>query len=612
MLVPNFTLSVSSGHRYALLGRNGAGKTSLFNKLFAGDIAGFPQYLKVSYLRQENELQWPDKTAVDYCIAAVGEARLEALEEEQKHLEAQLEELMADDSSGQWNVEAISERLGEIDELQEDFTSERLTERAKQVLKGLGFQKSHLQTPASALSGGWRMRLALGAALVEKPDILLLDEPTNHLDLHGVLWLETFLTSTEAPRTMIVISHDRVFVDRVCTDVVVMENQTLRYFSGTFSEFEQTEDDKAMRHAHLLDGRVRQEKKAKAAADQMRRAAQSDDNLLKQAKQKEKKIERIGLYRDDSKRYKLNSIKKLDEKWIRLPQHVEAKGLERAERFTFPEPAPLRSVCSLDDPVLRLYEATCGYAAQAVLSGLNLQVSRASRVAVVGNNGAGKSTLLRTLLGDLEPLEGGRWAHGHVRVAAVHQHHTQQLEGRLELSATAFLREKFGCATDLEARTRLGRFGITGPVALAPMRSLSGGQLVRVSLTALTWGDPHVLIVDEPTNHLDVYAIDALAQALHEFKGGALCVSHNRAFLAAFCRDLWVVGDRTVAVQHGEDEPFAALFSSYEAQVMQQVGVGLSKGQQYSQEVSRAAKSLGSKGKTRAGTKGSVARSALL
>lgn len=307
----------------------------------------------------------------------------------------------------------------------------------------------------------------------------------------------------------------------------------------------------------------------------------------------------------------------------------EATRGEKPDQFSIPKPSLLRDL-TLEEPVIRLANASAGYDAQQappVLSELNLLVSRRSRIAVVGDNGAGKSTLLKLLLGTLAPLAGEVFVHSSARVAAVHQHHAQQLEEFLHLSPTQYLCQEHSCESDLTARSRLGRFGIAGKWALSPMKLLSGGQLARVSLTVCTMTDPHVIIMDEPTNHLDVFALDALATALNSFEGGVVLVSHNRGFCAAFCRDLWVVRGGTVSEMHsrtGDDggeegeqgaAHFAELFSTYEEQVMSSYGGGPKNSHASARRQNRLAKAaerLDSQPKAKGAKGAGVARTGLL
>lgn len=561
------TLRITAGHRYALLGRNGVGKTTLLRRIATRGLPGFPPHLRVSYLAQDHDRSShehrADATALSALDRLVEDAvgpRRDELVEEQVVLEAHLDALDAEAEEAM----AVAERLGEIDsELEHELQGDHARETARKMLVGLGFSESRLDMSEHDLSGGWRMRLSLAAALMSRPDVLLLDEPTNHLDMHGALWLEAYLTGQlgpqeHTPSSVVIVSHDRAFVSAVATDVIVFEKQSLRYFNGNYELFEQHEQEASARHDQLLDARVRQEEKARKSAEALRKSAAkkkggAGDKQLRQAKIKMNKIERIGLHRDDGHKFKLMSLQKLDEKFLRLPSRVEAERAELNDSFRFPEPEllGLRSVAA--DPSASLINTDSvgfAYGDKAVLSDVTIQVSRSSRIAVVGPNGAGKTTLMRLLLGELEPVHGDVRRHPNVVVAHVPQNHLDVLSGSLHLTAAQYIMQRFQ-VNELEARSRLGQFGVKGPTALRPLGVLSGGQRTRVSLTAITWAKPHVLVLDEPTNHLDSYALGALAEALSSFQGGVVLVSHNRAFVAGFCRDLWIVDQRRVRVLQG-------------------------------------------------------------
>ena len=558
-----------AGRRYALLGRNGVGKSTLLRRIAAGALPGFPPHLRVAYVAQETRAPSTDDLPVDAMVASAGQRRRGALEAERDELEAALVE--NDDAD---EVAAAAERLCEVEEALTECEDDRIRAEAKTLLKGvLGFNKALLTTPARSLSGGWRARVALGAALLEKCDVLLLDEPTNHLDLEGVLRLEQRLLAEQAsPPTILFVSHDRGFVEAVATDVVVFENQQLKYFRGGFAEFEQRSEERAANHERRLDARTRQETAARESAERLRQRAvankkHTNDNALRQAKQRLAKIERVGLGRDDGKRYKTNSLKALDESCVRLPSRVEAERARREDQFSFPAslpPAGATALVSLDG-------VRAGYGDTDVLRDTSAQLRAGARVALVGPNGAGKSTLLKVLAGDLAPTAGEVRQRSGVRTAVVSQHHADALRPHAASSAATLFAERHRCS-DLEARGVLGRFGLGGAAATLPLQRLSGGQKARVSLADLTWDAPHVLLLDEPTNHLDMQALDALAAGLRDFDGAVVVVSHNRAFLQACCTELWVLDGNGLDCREGA---FDDQFASYASDVLGTGGAGV-------------------------------------
>lgn len=557
-----------AGRRYALLGRNGVGKSTLLRRIAAGALPGFPPHLRVAYVAQETRAPSTDDLPVDAMVASAGQRRRGALEAERDELESAL---LGDDAD---EVAAAAERLCKVEEALAECEDDRIRAEAKALLKGvLGFNKALLTTPARSLSGGWRARVALGAALLEKCDVLLLDEPTNHLDLEGVLRLEQRLLAEQAaPPTILFVSHDRGFVEAVATDVVVFEKQQLKYFRGGFAEFEQRSEERAANHERRLDARTRQETAARESAERLRQRAvankkHTNDNALRQAKQRLAKIERVGLGREDGKRYKTNSLKALDESCVRLPSRVEAERARREDQFSFPAslpPAGATALVSLDG-------VRAGYNGGAdVLRDTSAQLRAGARVALVGPNGAGKSTLLKTLAGDLAPTSGDVRQRPGVRTAVVSQHHADALRPHAASSAATLFAERHRCS-DLEARGVLGRFGLGGAAATLPLQRLSGGQKARVSLADLTWDAPHVLLLDEPTNHLDMQALDALAAGLRDFDGAVVVVSHNRAFLQACCTELWVLDGNGLDCREGA---FDDQFASYASDVLGTGGAG--------------------------------------
>jgi len=333
-----------------------------------------------------------------------------------------------------------------------------------------------------------------------------------------------------------------------------------------------------------------------------------NDQVLKQAKQKEEKMGRIGLFREDGRRYKLQSLATLDDESVLLPDKVEAKRGARDDHFEFPDPndgGSLRTVAAAHSPLVEFRDAALGYGGgtSPIISGFTQQICLGSRIAIVGSNGAGKTTLLRSIIGEMPAVAGSITRVAGLRVAYVSQLCDFPPEV-LRTSPAAHLQATFS-TSEVEARSRLGRFGITGSTAMLPMALLSGGQRARVLFTQVTWNHPHLIVLDEPTNHLDVGATRALAAALSVFKGAVLLVSHNASFCCACCHDLWIVKKGAVSCKRGDDTPFSELFSDYAATLSRSGAAAVSRAR--TDSIMRAAASL----KTAPKQSGSVARSSL-
>lgn len=633
-LLSGAALRLSPGRRYVLLGRNGVGKTTLLRRIRAARIPGFPLHLRVAYLSQEQEPRTAgdgdrsagadpgDEAAPDgkTVLEALADDSMELIDAQAQREAQQLEDLLGECAEGE--VEAIAERLAEIEQQREEWVGSNFGKLCEETLRAVGFKKRHREGLAATLSGGWRMRLRLAGALISNSDLLLLDEPTNHLDLDGVAWLQRFLTgalaedsSVKPPPIVVFVSHDEAFVRAVATDVVVMEDKTLKYHAGDFGDYVAHREERSRDHTRRLDAKVRSERKAHESAQFLRNRARKSrkggEKLARQARQQVAKTERLGLYRDDGKRYKTNSLKTFDEKAARLPQQTVAKRALREDRFTFPTPdaAALRNASAALVEIDALTYAYDG-AQQPLFSGITAAVSYGRKVALVGDNGAGKTTLLRLLVGELSPTAGGLRVHPRCRVAFMKQHHEELLLQDQDATATQILVGVAGIS-ELNARTVLGKFGLTGDAALRPVRDLSGGQRVRASMALLTHDRPHLLVMDEPTNHLDLTALRALGDGLRAFEGAVLLVSHNRAFVSAFCQDLWVLDGGGLSARSGGGEnddsaPFDELFQDYCD------GLGASDGNTKAQRVNRQAKRSGLRGVKRGTGHGIARRAALL
>uniref|UniRef100_A0A7S3KXI9 ABC transporter domain-containing protein n=1 Tax=Amphora coffeiformis TaxID=265554 RepID=A0A7S3KXI9_9STRA len=377
-LLQNTTMDISANHRYGLIGRNGVGKSTLLNRLACRMIPGMPD-MRILVVQQQ--VEGSDKTPVEVLLEAdVDRAQLLAEEEE-------LETALESGSVSETEIEQIAERLSHIVVELDAIGADSAESRANEILNGLQFTQDMLQKPTINLSGGWRMRLALARALFVPCDLLLLDECTNHLDLHGLDWLIKYLTSDDS-RTMIIVSHDRSFLDAVCTDILRMDHMQLSYHVGNYSEYERQMAEKSARDAQILGAAERQRAKAEAFVQKQQAMANkksADPNKQRQAKMiKEKKMERIGNYREDGKRYKNFSLKQLDESHVRLAQKVHIEIDEPVIKMNFPEPLWPPGIAP-GDGIVRTEGFSFGYdTKRTILNDITVEIRRGSKIALVG------------------------------------------------------------------------------------------------------------------------------------------------------------------------------------------------------------------------------------
>jgi len=522
-LLDSAMLRLMHGHRYGLVGRNGMGKSTLLATLAAGRVPGVPEKLSILHVAQDSA----DKIAAGSRVE--GATALDAVIQS----DTQRTELLrraGELSSG--------EELDEVYEALEAIDADGAPGRAAAILRGLQFDEGMMAQPVASLSGGWRMRVSIAAALFLRPDVLLLDEPTNHLDLEAVLWLGQHLEGWD-DRTLVVVSHDRAFLNQVCTDVIHLENRTLAYYPGTFYTFVAVRDERRERQRRQYEQQEAKRREMELYVQKHLHKGQSlvrDDAQVKQAKKVAKQIERLGTLGQDGKKYKLSYDG--PQQAAELPE--DEKGLSG---FTFPVPERVHAGAA----VIQVKEVTFCYpgASRPIFEGLNFNVGLTTRCALLGRNGSGKSTLLKLITGRLAPTEGEVLRSHHLRVATFTQHHMDQLD--LTKSPLEHLLEH-GRATEPaltpdEVRRRIGRFGMSGHWQTQPIRTLSGGQKSRVAFCKATWSVPHILLLDEPTNHLDMETIDSLIEAVKKFEGGILCVSHDERFLKSVTDEFWVVGE---------------------------------------------------------------------
>ena len=568
-LLSNTFMDIQKGHRYGLIGRNGVGKSTLLKRLAKKAIPGMPHDMFVLLVQQQ--IDGSNETPLKVLLQS--DVYRNDLMGEQEELNALLES--SDDLSETLIAETV-ERLGEVIQELDAIDADKAEERALDILKGLQFSSEMLQTPTHNLSGGWRMRLSLARALFIKSDLLLLDEVSNHIDLDGLDWLVRYL-SKEQDRTMIIVSHDRSFMDSVCTDIIHMNHKKLKYHPGNFSEFERQHAEKSAREAQILDAVERQQSKAQAFVqkqESMARSKSADPNKQRQAKMiKEKKMDRIGNYREDGKRYKQNSLHKLSEKHVRMAQKVVIEVDEAIIKMHFPNPQWPIGI-SPDGVIVRMEKFSFGYrdSGGKLLKGNTLGLQRGCKAALVGKNGAGKSTLMRLFAGEVEATalnsSGELWHHPNIRIGHITQFSVEELERYAHLTVVEYAEEKLRnsntCRNPINtanSRQYLGAFGLGGKHALRPIGKLSGGERMRLCFATVLAGEPHLLLLDESTNHCDYETLDSMSKALNEFQGSVLMVSHNQGFLSGFCQELWVLEDGKITVNHGDS--FDELFTDY-------------------------------------------------
>lgn len=370
------------------------------------------------------------------------------------------------------------------------------------------------------------MRVALAAALFIEPDLLMLDEPTNHLDLEAVLWLESYLQSYR--HTLIVVSHDRSFLNEVCTDTIEFAKRKLTYYKGDYDTYVKTSDEMVKNSMRVYQ--AYQDKRAHM-------------------------MEFINKFRASAARAKLvqSRVKMVEKMDLEAPVPV---SVEAMWRFSIPNPAPLgRPIISIDDvwfDYAAVDEASGAKKPKEewILQQVNFGVDLDSRIGILGPNGAGKSTLLNLIMDRLAPNRGSISRNGNLRIGHFTQHSADKFD--LQLSAVENMLNLFEGTDALVMRSFLGKFQIQGTDATKPMMMLSGGQKSRVAFSSLAYQKPHVIIMDEPTNHLDMESIDALVEAVKDFRGGLIVVSHDQHFITNTCGELWVVGEGSVVRYRGD------------------------------------------------------------
>lgn len=500
-LLVDTKLELNCGRRYGLIGQNGCGKSTMLSVIGSREIP-IPKHFDIYHLTREIEAS--DKTALQ-CVYEVDEERM--------RLEKEAEELAQHGDEGPEH-----ERLMELYDRLDELDSSKAEVSAARILHGLGFTRSMQMKKTRDFSGGWRMRIALAKALFVKPSILLLDEPTNHLDLDACVWLEEELKTYK--RILVMVSHSQDFLNGVCTNTIHFTKSQLVYYGGNFDTFVKTRGEL---EEHQMKQYKKQQDEIAHMKDYIARFGHGSAKLARQAQSKEKTLNRM-------------VENGLTEKVVQ----------EKTLSFYFPDCG------SVPPPVLSVQNVSFRYGIDKpyIYKNLEFGMDLDTRLALVGPNGAGKSTLLKLLLGELSPTDGLVRKHNHLKLGRYHQHLQEILD--LDMSAIRWIMKCFPEEREDEVVRRfLGRYGLTGKQQSCPIRNLSDGQRSRIIFAWLAHQCPHMLLLDEPTNHLDIETIDALAEAINEFNGGMVLVSHDFRLISQVAKEIWVCENQTVTPWKG-------------------------------------------------------------
>ncbi|KAM9307150.1 LOW QUALITY PROTEIN: ATP-binding cassette sub-family F member 1 [Pholidichthys leucotaenia] len=519
-LFVNADLLIVAGRRYGLVGPNGKGKTTLLKHI----AKGLEYSPNIDVLLCEQEVVADDTPAVQAVLKA-DTRRLKLLEEE-KRLQARLEK----------GEDSVSERLEKVYEELRAIGAAAAEAKARRILAGLSFTPEMQNRPTKRFSGGWRMRVSLARALFMEPTLLMLDEPTNHLDLNAVIWLNNYLQGWK--KTLLIVSHDQSFLDDVCTDIIHLDNQKLYYYRGNYLAFKKMYVQKQKELQKQYDKQEKKLKELKAGGKSTKQAEKQTKDALTRKQQKGKK--KGGQEEESQEATEL----------LKRPKEYTVK-------FTFPNPPPLAP------PILGLHSVDFGYDAQKILfKNVDFGIDMDSRICIVGPNGVGKSTLLLLLTGKLNPTKGEMRKNHRLKVGFFNQQYADQLN--MEETATEYLMRNFNLPYQ-DSRKCLGRFGLESHAHTIQISKLSGGQKARVVFAELSCRQPDVLVLDEPTNNLDIESIDALSEAINEYKGAVLIVSHDARLITETQCQLWVVEDRSINQIDGD-------FDDYKREVLEALG----------------------------------------
>jgi ATP-binding cassette subfamily F protein 3 len=483
------SLVLPDGAKAGFVGKNGSGKTTLF-RLILGQIAldgGSIEVNKRARIGAVAQEAPATSLSVLETVMAADTERAKLLAE-------------AETATDAHRIADIHMRLADIDA----HTAEA---RAATILKGLGFEQDRQLGPTSELSGGWRMRVALAGVLFSQPDLLLLDEPTNYLDLEGTLWLENYLATY--PYTVFMISHDRDLLNKAVSSIVHLEHGKLTYYKGGYDTFEET-----------------------------RRMQMELNN-----KTRERTLEQIAHLQSFVDRFKAKATKaKQAQARVKMIQKLKPPAAmfdEYAAPFQFQNPKKVPAA-----PMLTFHDVSVGYGDKVVLRRITNRIDPDDRIALVGVNGNGKSTFAKLLAGDLKPMQGEMRRSKGLEIAYFAQHQMDKLKP--EQTPLEHVIALMPYDSEAKRRSRIAQMGLTTSRMDTPVKNLSGGERARLLLGLITFGGPGMLILDEPTNHLDIDSRDALVEALNDYTGAVLIISHDRHLIEATVDKLWIAQNGTI------------------------------------------------------------------
>ncbi|EML9047323.1 ABC transporter ATP-binding protein [Enterobacter cloacae] len=502
VLLDNATATINPGQKVGLVGKNGCGKSTLLallkNEISAdGGNFTYPGTWQLAWVNQETPAL--SEPALDYVIDG---------DREYRKLEAELN--AANERNDGHAIATVHGKLDAID-------AWTIRSRASSLLHGLGFSNEQLERPVSDFSGGWRMRLNLAQALICRSDLLLLDEPTNHLDLDAVIWLEKWLKSYQG--TLILISHDRDFLDPVVDKIIHIEQQNMFEYTGNYSSFERQRATRLAQQQAMYESQQQRVAHLQSFVDRFKAKA----SKAKQAQSRIKMLERMEMI---------------------APAHVD-----NPFHFSFREPE------SLPNPLLKMEKVSAGYGDRIILDSIKLNLVPGSRIGLLGRNGAGKSTLIKLLAGELNPVSGEIGLAKGIKLGYFAQHQLEFL--RADESPIQHLARLAPQEMEQKLRDYLGGFGFQGDKVTENTERFSGGEKARLVLALIVWQRPNLLLLDEPTNHLDLDMRQALTEALIEFEGALVVVSHDRHLIRSTTDDLYLVHD-------GKVEPFDGDLEDYQ------------------------------------------------